>query len=73
MLQRQSSIKSENEAKMDTNGFLHFALKYDKELEGLVVKVKNFSTTTILPKLRGFSLWYRRSIFLLQSLKSQGS
>uniref|UniRef100_A0AAR5QK66 C2 domain-containing protein n=1 Tax=Dendroctonus ponderosae TaxID=77166 RepID=A0AAR5QK66_DENPD len=39
MLQRQSSIKSENEAKMDTNGFLHFALKYDKELEGLVVKM----------------------------------
>ncbi|XP_050309030.1 synaptotagmin-10-like [Anthonomus grandis grandis] len=39
MLQRQPSIKSENEVKMVTNGFLHFALKYDKELEGLVVKI----------------------------------
>ncbi|XP_066259121.1 synaptotagmin-9-like [Euwallacea similis] len=39
MLQRQPSIKSESEVKMVTNGFLHFALKYDKELEGLVVKM----------------------------------
>ncbi|KAL1505610.1 hypothetical protein ABEB36_005135 [Hypothenemus hampei] len=38
-IQRQPSINSENEVKMIINGYLHFSLKYDKELEGLVVKL----------------------------------
>ncbi|XP_030745731.1 synaptotagmin-10-like isoform X2 [Sitophilus oryzae] len=38
-LVRQSSIQSNPEVNMQKNGYLHFSLKFDRELEGLVVKI----------------------------------
>lgn len=38
-LTRQESTESSSTAEMECAGKLHFALRYDKEIEGLVVKV----------------------------------
>ncbi|KAF7272217.1 hypothetical protein GWI33_014974, partial [Rhynchophorus ferrugineus] len=37
-LVRQPSVQSNPDVKMQKNGILHFSLKFDKELEGLLVK-----------------------------------
>ncbi|XP_076273187.1 synaptotagmin-10-like isoform X2 [Rhynchophorus ferrugineus] len=38
-LVRQPSVQSNPDVKMQKNGILHFSLKFDKELEGLLVKI----------------------------------
>jgi hypothetical protein len=38
-LVRQESAESSSTTEMEYAGKLHFALRYDKEIEGLVVKV----------------------------------
>lgn len=38
-LVRQESTESSSTTEMEYAGKLHFALRYDKEIEGLVVKV----------------------------------
>lgn len=40
-LTRQESTESSSTADMEYAGKLHFALRYDKEIEGLVVKVSS--------------------------------
>ena len=40
-LVRQESAESSSTTEMEYAGKLHFALRYDKEIEGLVVKVSN--------------------------------
>lgn len=39
---RQSSADSSGGAEMEYCGKLHFALRYDKDVEGLIVKVRGF-------------------------------
>lgn len=42
-LTRQESNESSSTGEMESAGKLHFALRYDKEIEGLVVKVSQSS------------------------------
>lgn len=42
-LVRQESAESSSTTEMEYAGKLHFALRYDKEIEGLVVKVSIIS------------------------------
>jgi hypothetical protein len=49
---RQDSNESSSTGEMDSAGKLHFAVRYDKEIEGLVVKVNKYARLVSIIDIR---------------------
>lgn len=61
---RQESTESSSTTEMEYSGKLHFALRYDKEIEGLVVKVSLIISLTF--NIEGYN-YTRTNVIMLFS------